>query len=108
MEFKTIGASFEGLKVITPVQRLDSKALNPESPTNKSSDSVFFINEQLIRQIYQLYKEYIGNFTPFMNSCQVLLYLYKQFFNIKNENYRAEYSEYITQMLTTDIVLKYI
>ena len=69
---------------------------------------MFFINQELINQIYLLYKEYIGNFSPYMNSCQVLLYLYKQFFNIKNENYRTEYSEYITQLLTNDIVLKYI
>lgn len=106
MDFKTISASFQGLRVISPVQRPDSKTLNPES--DKSSESVFFIDEQLIRQIYQLYKEYISNFTPYMNSCQVLLYLYKQFFNIKNENYNAEYSEHITQMLTSDIVLRYI
>ena len=105
MDFKTIGTKFQGLKVVTPVSRPSSKKqIIPEN----SNDSVFIMNQELLNQIYFLYKEYIANFSPYMNSCQVLLYLYKQFFNIKNENYTAEYSRQITQLLTNDIVLRFI
>lgn len=91
-----------GLKVISPQQK------NKPNRANDSQDSMFYINSELMSKVYELYKEYIANFGPNLNSCQVLLYLYKQFFNIRNENYRAEYSEYITKILTNDVVLKYI
>lgn len=61
-----------------------------------------------MEQIYGLYKEYIKNFGPNLNSKQILLYLYKQFFNVKFQNYQEAYSQQITKQLASDVVLKYI
>ena len=97
MVLKEVIPSFLGLRVMAPVAKFQPQ-----------EDSMLIVNDKLIGLIYKLYKEYIVNFGPNLNSSQVLLYLYKQFFNIKYEVYELDYSQYITKVLSTDIVLKYI
>ena len=97
MVLKEVIPSFLGLRVMAPVAKVQPQ-----------EDSMLIVNDKLIGLIYKLYKEYIVNFGPNLNSSQVLLYLYKQFFNIKYEVYELDYSQYITKVLSTDIVLKYI
>ena len=57
-------------------------------------------------QIYDIYCQYTTSFSPCLNSSQVLLYIYKQFFNIKNHNLTQKYSTHITQLLTNSLVLR--
>lgn len=47
-----------GLKVFAPQQR------NHQSANN---DEMFYINQELMNQVYDLYKEYISNFGPNLN-----------------------------------------
>ena len=102
MDLKPISSKCSGLTVLTPVHKTIKKV------RSETEESLFYINECIVGQIYMLYREYIQNFGPNLNASQVLLYLYKQFFNIKNENFTSEYSVHITQLLANDIVLKYI
>lgn len=97
MVMKEVIPSFLGLSVMAPVYK---------SPPG--DESMLIINDRLIGLVYQLYKEYIVNFGPNLNASQVLLYLYKQIFNIKYEVYELNYSQHITKVLSTDIVLRYI
>jgi hypothetical protein len=76
MDLKPITTKCMGLNVLTPQFR--SKPVNH----NDSNESLFFINQELMTKVFGLYKEYIANFGPNLNTSQVLLYLYKQFFNV--------------------------
>lgn len=82
MQLTAINTKCSGLEVMAPTPIC----------TEETSQSVFYLNKEIMQQIYELYKEYIQNFGPNLNQSQVLLYLYKQFFNIKNENFTPEYS----------------
>lgn len=55
-----------------------------------------------------MYKEYVTSFSPNLNQNQILLYIYKQFFNVKNVSFTNEYSQQLIKMLTTDIILRFM
>lgn len=60
-------------------------------PKHENDDLVF--NTEVIEQIYMIYKEYIASFSPNLNQNQILLYIYKQFFNTKNVSFTNEFSK---------------
>ena len=43
-----------------------------------------------------------------MNQNQILLYIYKQFFNKKNVSFSVEFSQALIKLLATDIILRYM
>jgi hypothetical protein len=60
MELKPIASKCSGLRVMTPVHK---------ARKSSSEESILYMNEKLIKQIYELYREYIANFSPNLNSC---------------------------------------
>ena len=61
MELLPIQSKCTGLKVITPVHK--SATLQ-----NNLDESYLFINDNVLSQLYVLYKEYIQNFAPNLNA----------------------------------------
>ena len=85
-----------GLNVMTPVQE------------EENSNELVYLSDEITEQIYFLYRDYILNFGPTLNQSQILLYLYKAFFNVENMNLTADYSSHITKLLAEDVVLKFV
>lgn len=96
MTLRPISTKCSGLKVLAPV------------PIHKPNQAIVYLDDEVMNQIYVLYKEYISNFKPTLNSSSVLLYIYKQMFNIKNQNFTQAYSQEITKRLASDVVLRFI
>ena len=61
-----------------------------------------------IDAIYSVYRDCVKNFHSNLNQMQVLLYVYKQFFNVKNESHTAEYSAWVIDILVKNLVLRFI
>jgi hypothetical protein len=98
MQLEPIESKCGGLQVLTP-----KHISAPDDDEN-----VFYLNPQIVEQIYSVYKSYTKNFGPTLNSSQILLYIYKQFFNIKNENFTQQYSQHINKLLTDELVLRFM
>ena len=81
MTLEKLDTKCSGLEVLTSVP-LNNRPL--EVHTTESIES-----------IYKLYKDCITNFGPNLNQSQVLLYVYKLFFNVKNESLTQEYSSWV-------------
>lgn len=72
------------------------------------NNDLVYLNDDIIEQIYFLYRDYITNFGPTLNQSQILLYLYKAFFNVDNMNLTANYSTHVTKLLAEDVVLRFV
>lgn len=85
--------------MLAPVSRDGAKS--------SRNNQIEYHSEDTIEQVYSLYKECIRNFGPNLNSSQVLLYVYKLFFNIKYHNFTTEYSQWTTKTLV-NVVMRFI
>ena len=103
MGLEPVSSKLSGLRVLAPCS-VQQQSQGQES--NSDSDPVF--SERMINQIYEMYREYISSFSPNMNQNQILLYIYKQFFNKKNCSFSNEFSQQLIKLLTNEIILRYM
>lgn len=78
----------KGSKFRVSLQKVKSKCSGLEvyapcfTLREESKDGLICMNEEIMEQIYGIFKEYLANFKPNLSPSQVLLYIYKQFFNL--------------------------